>query len=111
MGRSASEDSDQRTQSNTLPDVARLDSAWVPEFEKMGILTLDERCLTLMMSPVACAGSAMSTAKVDGHFYGLALNTIFFFFFKFSSIMCRLSRMQVLGAPKTMDEFVDAAKN
>ncbi|HCW23227.1 MAG TPA: ABC transporter substrate-binding protein, partial [Lachnospiraceae bacterium] len=25
-------------QSDTLPDVARLDSAWVPEFEKMGIL-------------------------------------------------------------------------
>ena len=24
--------------SETLPDVARLDSAWVPEFEKMGIL-------------------------------------------------------------------------
>ena len=30
-------------QSNTLPDVARLDIAWVPEFQKMGILTaLDE---------------------------------------------------------------------
>ena len=25
-------------QSDTLPDVARLDSAWVPEFQKMGIL-------------------------------------------------------------------------
>ena len=41
-------------QSNTLPDVVRLDSAWVPEFEKMGILTaLDEEMSDLMMSPVA----------------------------------------------------------
>ena len=63
-------------QSNTLPDVARLDSAWVPEFEKMGILTaLDEEMSDFNDVSGGLLESAMSTAKVDGHFYGLALNT------------------------------------
>ena len=63
-------------QSNTLPDVARLDSAWVPEFQKMGILTaLDEEMPDFDEVSGGLLESAMSTAKVDGHFYGLALNT------------------------------------
>ena len=57
-------------QSNTLPDVARLDSAWVPEFEKMGILTaLDEEMSDFNDVSGGLLESAMSTAKVDGHFY------------------------------------------
>ena len=58
-------------QSNTLPDVARLDSAWVPEFQKMGILTaLDEKMPDFDEVSGGLLESAMSTAKVDGHFYG-----------------------------------------
>ena len=63
-------------QSGTLPDVARLDSAWIPEFEKMGILTaLDEEMSDYADIASGLLDSAMSTAQVGGHSYGLALNT------------------------------------
>ncbi len=94
-------------QSNTLPDVARLDSAWVPEFEKMGILTaLDEEMSDFNDVSGGLLESAMSTAKVDGHFYGLALNT------NTKILFYNVQAFKDAGieAPKTMDEFVDAAK-
>lgn len=63
-------------QSDTLPDVARLDSAWIPEFQEMGILTaLDTEMSDFAEVSDGLLESAMSTAKMDGHFYGLALNT------------------------------------
>ena len=92
-------------QSNTLPDVARLDSAWVPEFEKMGILTaLDEEMSDFNDVSGGLLESAMSTAKVDGHFYGLALNT------NTKILFYNVQAFKDAGieAPKTMDEFVDA---
>lgn len=95
-------------QSNTLPDVARLDSAWVPEFEKMGILTaLDEEIPDYNDTAAGLLDSAMSTANVDGHSYGLALNTnskILFYNVK------ALTDAEI-SVPKTMDEFVSAVKN
>ena len=48
--------------SETLPDVARLDSAWVPEFEKMGILGIFSGMLT--KSSVAIVGSVVFAALV-----------------------------------------------
>ena len=55
-------------QSNTLPDVARLDIAWVPEFQKMGILTaLDEEMADFDSVTADLLESAMSTGFVSGH--------------------------------------------
>ena len=62
--------------SDTLPDVARLDIAWVPEFEEMGILVaLDEEMTDFADVAAGLLPSAMSTGEVDGHNYALALNT------------------------------------
>ena len=62
--------------SDTLPDVARLDIAWVPEFEEMGILVaLDEEMTDFADVAAGLLPSAMSTGVVDGHNYALALNT------------------------------------
>lgn len=94
-------------QSDTLPDVARLDSAWIPEFEKMGILTaLDEEMPDYSDVAANLLDSAMSTANVGGHSYGLALNTnskiLFYNIQAFADAG--------IDVPKTMDEFVAAAK-
>ncbi len=59
-----------------MPDVARLDIAWVPEFEEMGILVpLDEEMADFDDVAATLLPSAMSTGVVDGHNYALALNT------------------------------------
>ena len=61
--------------SNALPDVARCDIAWLPEFQKMGILTaLDKEMEGFAEASGALLPSAMSTAVIDGHNYALALN-------------------------------------
>ncbi|MDD6202048.1 MAG: extracellular solute-binding protein [Lachnospiraceae bacterium] len=94
-------------QSDTLPDVARLDSAWVPEFEKMGILTaLDEEMDDFAEVSGGLLESAMSTAKIGDHYYGLALNT------NTKILFYNVQAFKDAGIepPKTMDEFVDAAK-
>ncbi len=95
-------------QSNTLPDVARLDSAWVPEFEKMGILTaLDEEIPDYNDTAAGLLDSAMSTANVGGHSYGLALNT------NSKVLFYNVKALTDAGisVPKTMDEFVSAVKS
>jgi multiple sugar transport system substrate-binding protein len=92
-------------QSDTLPDVARLDSAWIPEFQASGILTsLDEKMSDFSDVSQTLLDSAMSTAKIGDHFYGLALNTntkILFYNVKALSDAG-------LNPPATMDEFVNA---
>lgn len=94
-------------QSDTLPDVARLDSAWIPEFEKMGILTaLDEEMPDYSDVTANLLDSAMSTANVGGHAYGLALNTNSKIFFYNIQAFADAG----IDVPKTMDEFVAAAK-
>lgn len=53
--------------SNTLPDVARLDIAWVPEFEAMDILVpLDQEIADFSDVAAALLPSAMSTGQVNG---------------------------------------------
>ena len=55
--------------SNTLPDVARLDIAWVPEFQKMNILVpLDQQMSDFNDVVGQLLPSAMSTAPVSPTF-------------------------------------------
>lgn len=94
-------------QSNTLPDVARLDSAWIPEFEKMGILTaLDTQMPDYEDIAGGLLDSAMSTASVGGHSYGLALNTNSKILFYNVKALTDAG----ISVPKTMDEFVSAIR-
>lgn len=92
---------------DTLPDVARLDSAWIPEFQKAGILlALDEEIPDFQETADGLLDSAMSTAQIDGHSYGLALNT------NTKILFYNTAAFEAAGiaAPATMDEFVEAAK-
>lgn len=94
-------------QSDTLPDVARLDSAWIPEFEKMGILVpLDQEISDFNDVAGGLLDSAMSTAAVGEHSYGLALNT------NSKILFYNVKALEEAGiaVPTTMDEFVSAVK-
>lgn len=94
-------------QSDTLPDVARLDSAWIPEFEKMGILVpLDQEISDFSDVAGGLLDSAMSTAAVGEHSYGLALNT------NSKILFYNVKALEEAGiaVPTTMDEFVSAVK-
>lgn len=92
-------------QSNTLPDVARLDIAWVPEFQKMGILTsLDEEMADFSDVTADLLPSAMSTGFVQGHYYAMALNTNTKILFYNADALAAAG----IAEPKTMDEFVAA---
>lgn len=94
-------------ESDTLPDVARLDSAWIPEFQKMGILVpLNKEMSDYGEIAGELLESAMSTAEIDGDNYGLALNTNT----KILYYNVELLEENGVSVPKTMDEFVDACK-
>lgn len=89
--------------SSTLPDVARLDSAWVPEFQKMGILTpLDVEISDFSSVSDTLLESAMSTAKIGEHSYGLALNTNTKILFYNTKALEDAN----LSVPETMDDFI-----
>jgi multiple sugar transport system substrate-binding protein len=90
--------------SNTLPDVARLDAAWIPEFQASGILTsLDETMPDFSDVSQNLLESALSTAKIGDHYYGLALNT------NTKILFYNVKAFEEAGInpPKTMDEFVE----
>lgn len=93
--------------SNALPDVARCDIAWLPEFQKMGILVaLDEEMPDFDEVSGQLLDSAMSTAQIGGHYYGLALNTNSKIVF-YNTAMLEAAGIEV---PATMDEWVEAVK-
>lgn len=93
--------------SNALPDVARCDIAWLPEFQKMGILVaLDEAMPDFAEVSGQLLDSAMSTAQIGGHYYGLALNTNSKIVF-YNTQMLADAGVEV---PATMDEWVEAVK-
>jgi len=93
--------------SNALPDVARCDIAWLPEFQQMGILVaLDEEMPDLTEVSGQLLDSAMSTAQIGGHYYGLALNTNSKIVF-YNTAMLEAAGIEV---PATMDEWVEAVK-
>lgn len=94
-------------QSDTLPDVARLDAAWIPEFQASGILTsLDEKMSDFTEVSQNLLDSAMSTAKIGDHYYGLALNT------NTKILFYNVKALEEAGInpPQTMEEFVNAVK-
>ena len=94
-------------ESDTLPDVARLDSAWIPEFQKMGILVpLNQEMSDYSDVAGGLLDSAMSTAEIAGDNYGLALNT------NTKILYYNVEALEAAGieAPKTMTEFADACK-
>lgn len=93
--------------SNALPDVARCDIAWLPEFQQMGILVaLDEEMPDFTEVSGQLLDSAMSTAQIAGHYYGLALNT------NSKIVFYNTSMLEAAGieVPATMDEWVEAVK-
>jgi len=93
--------------SNALPDVARCDIAWLPEFQQMGILVpLDEEMPDFTEVSGQLLDSAMSTAQIGGHYYGLALNT------NSKIVFYNTSMLEAAGieVPATMDEWVEAVK-
>jgi len=93
------------TSSGSLPDVIRCDIAWLPEFQKMGILVaLDEAMPDFAAVSGALLESAMSTAKIGEHTYALALNTNSKIVF-YNTAMLEEAGVAV---PATMDEWVAA---
>ncbi len=93
--------------SDALPDVARCDIAWLPEFQKMGILVaLDEEMPDFADVSSQLLDSAMSTSVIGGHHYALALNTNSKIVF-YNKAMLEAAGVQV---PATMDEWIDAVK-
>ena len=93
--------------SNALPDVARCDIAWLPEFQKMGILVaLDEEMPDFAEASGKLLDSAMSTTVIGGHNYALALNTNSKIVF-YNKAMLEEAGVQV---PTTMDEWVETVK-
>lgn len=92
--------------SETLPDVARLDIAWVPEFQKMNILVpLDQEMSDFAEVSDQLLPSAMSTAQIKGSYYALALNTNTKIMFYNKQAFSDAG----LEAPATMDDMVAAA--
>ncbi len=93
--------------SGSLPDVVRCDIAWLPEFQKMGILVaLDEAESNFTDISGTLLTSAMSTAKIGDHYYALALNTNSKILF-YNTAMLEAAGVAV---PATMTEWVDAVK-
>ena len=92
---------------NALPDVARCDIAWLPEFQKMGILVaLDETMQDFADVSGQLLDSAMSTAVIGGHYYALALNTNSKIVF-YNTAMLEAAGVEV---PATMDAWVEAVR-
>ncbi len=93
--------------SNALPDVARCDIAWLPEFQKMGVLTaLDEEMADFGDISGKLLDSALSTAVIGGHYYALPLNTNSKIVF-YNTAMLEAAGVEV---PATMDEWVEAVR-
>ncbi|HHU72772.1 MAG TPA: extracellular solute-binding protein [Clostridiales bacterium] len=93
--------------SETLPDVARLDAAWIPEFNKMGVLVaLDQEMNDFNEVSQGLLESAMETVQIDNSYYGLALNT------NTKILFYNKKALEEAGVsvPTTMDEFIATTK-
>jgi multiple sugar transport system substrate-binding protein len=92
---------------NNLPDVMRVDSAWIPEFVDVGILQpLDQKFDDFNDVRKGLLDGPMNTAKVDGHYYGLGLNTNT----KIMFYNTKLLTDNDVEMPKTLDDFFKAAE-
>ena len=91
---------------NSLPDVARLDIAWVPEFQKMDVLVpLDKEMSDFSEVSGNLLDSAMSTGFVKGNYYAMALNTNTKILFYNEQALADAG----IAVPTTMDELYAAA--
>ena len=94
-------------QSNQLPDVARCDIAWLPEFEEMGILVaLDTEMADFAEVSGKLLDSAMSTTVIGGHNYALALNTNSKIVF-YNTAMLEAAGVAV---PATVEDWIEAVR-
>ena len=92
--------------SDSLPDVARLDIAWVPEFQKMDILVpLDKEMSDFSEVSGNLLDSAMSTGFVKGNYYAMALNTNTKILFYNEQALADAG----IAVPQTIDELYAAA--
>lgn len=90
----------------SLPDVARLDIAWVPEFQKMDVLVpLDKDMSDFSDVSGNLLDSAMSTGFVKGNYYAMALNTNTKILFYNEQALADAG----IAVPTTMDELYAAA--
>ena len=93
--------------SQSLPDVARLDIAWLPEFQQMGVLVaLDQEMPDFSEVAGTLLDSALSTANIGGSYYALPLNTNSKILF-YNTAMLEAAGVEV---PTTMDEWVEAVR-
>lgn len=93
--------------SQSLPDVARLDIAWLPEFQQMGVLVaLDQEMSDFAEVAGTLLDSALSTANIGGSYYALPLNTNSKILF-YNTAMLEDAGVEV---PTTMDEWVEAVR-
>jgi multiple sugar transport system substrate-binding protein len=91
----------------SLPDVARLDIAWLPEFQKIGILVpINKEMSDFAEVSSELLDSALSTTLVSGDNYALPLNTNSKILF-YNSAMLEEAEVPV---PKTMDELIAAIR-
>lgn len=91
---------------DSLPDVARLDIAWVPEFQKMDVLVpLDKEMSDFSEVSGNLLDSAMSTGFVKGNYYAMALNTNTKILFYNEQALADAG----VAVPTTMDELYAAA--
>ena len=87
--------------------MARLDSAWVPEYQKMGILVpLNQEMSDFQDVSDGLLESAMTTAQIGGDSYGLALNTNTKILYYNTGAFEKAG----LKAPATMKEFAEDCK-
>ncbi len=93
--------------SGQLPDVARSDIAWIPEFQKMNILVaLDREMADFGAVASKLLQGPMATARIRGSYYGLALNTNTKILFYNAELFAAAG----LTPPRTFDEFFSAAR-
>ena len=93
--------------SQSLPDVARCDIAWLPEFQKMGVLVaLDEEMPDFAEVSSALLESALSTTIINGKHYALPLNTNSKILFYNTSMLEKAG----VSVPTTMDAWVEAVR-
>lgn len=88
-----------------LPDVARLDIIWVPEFQKRDLLiSLDETFSDFGEVAKGLLEGPLSTGKVGEHYYGVPLNTNTKVLFWNQDM---LEQSGVGQAPETTEQFFE----
>lgn len=87
----------------TAPDLARLDIIWVPEFGDMGALaSLDQEMSDFSTLKDAVFPGPLSTNFINGHYYGLPLDTNTRVLFYNQAVF---DKAGITAAPTTWDEF------